>query len=226
MRVTGGVDAEALAVRMAQVRDAAQGLAGRPMMGLRAVAPGTGGLAWLVAFEGPSFLCMDDDLRPAVSLARVQDVAQASIAAEVVEEALDAGALRALAPVVAALDAWRHDVPAAAEALDRASAHAAALADWRDAPERVVASLVQLDAAVAMQERAHAAYATFVGVTEPLVERQDQLDPGLVAALTAVEQAAAAAGLGSSLGTMLGQGMGGIAEAADEMAASHLTPLR
>ena len=37
---------------------------------------------------------------------------------------------------------------------------------------------------------------------------------------------AAAAGLGISLGTTLGQGMGGIAEAADEMAAAHITPLR
>lgn len=224
--MTGGVDAHALAARMADARDAAEALAGRPMIGLRAVAPGTGGLAWLVAFDGPAFLCLDEALRPAEALARVRDVAQASLAAEVVEEMVDADALRALAPAAAALDAWRAEIPAAAEALGRAAAHASALAGWRDAPERVVASLVEIDAAVTMQERAHAAYATFVGVTEPLVERQDQLDAGLLNALAAVEQAAGAAGLGGSLAKMMGQGMGGIAEAADEMAASHLTPLR
>lgn len=224
--MTGGFDPQALAARMGDARDAAEAVAGRRMMGLRAVAPGTGGLAWLVAFEGPAFLCLDEQLRPAESLARVRDVAQASLAAEVVEEMVDADALRALAPATAALDAWRADLPAAVEALDRAAAHAGALADWRDAPERIVASLVELDAAVAMQERAHAAYATFVGVTEPLVERQDQLDAQLLVALTAVEQAAGAAGLGGSLGKMMGQGMGGLAEAADEMAGGHLTPLR
>lgn len=224
--MTGGFDAQALAARMAQARDAAEALAGRPMMGLRAVEPGTGGPCWLVAFDGPAFLCLDDQLRPAQALARVRDVAQASLAAEVVEEMVDAHALRALAPATDALEAWRGDIPAAVEALERSAGQAVALAEWRDAPERVVASLVQLDAAVAMQERAHAAYATFVGVTEPLVERQDELDARLLAALTAVEQAAAAAGLGASLGTMMGQGMGAIAEAADEMAAGHLTPLR
>lgn len=224
--MTGGFDAAVLAERMEQARDAAEALAGRPMMGLRAVAPGTGGLTWLVAFDGPVFLCLDDHLRPVESLARVRDVAQASLAAEVVEEMLDADALRALVPATEALDAWRGDMPAAVDALHRAATHAGALAAWRDAPERVVASLVEIDAAVAMQERAHAAYATFVGVTEPLVERQDELDTGLIAALTAVEQAADAAGLGGSLGKMMGQGMGGIADAADEMAAGHLTPLR
>lgn len=224
--MTGGFDAQALASRMAQARDAAEALAGRPMMGLRAVAPGTGGMFWLVAFAGPEFLCLDDHLRAVRARARLRDVAQASLAAEVVEEMVDADALRALLPATQALDAWRGDMPSAVQALDRAAAHALALAAWRDAPERVVASLVQLDAAVAMQERAHAAYATFVGVTEPLVERQDQLDARLLAALTAVEQAAGAAGLGGSLGKMMGQGMGGIAEAADEMAGSHLTPLR
>jgi hypothetical protein len=129
-------------------------------------------------------------------------------------------------PATAALQEWRGELAAAVEALERAAGNATALADWREAPERVIASLVALDAAVALQERAHAAYATFVGVTEPLVERQDQLDSRLLAGLSAVEQAAAAAGLGASLGKLMGQGMGGIAEAADEMAASHLTPLR
>jgi hypothetical protein len=61
-----------------------------------------------------------------------------------------------------------------------------------------------------IQGRAHAAYATFASVTEPLVQRQDELPATLLSALVAVEQAASAAGLGASLGGMLGEGMGGI----------------
>ena len=95
----------------------------------------------------------------------------------------------------------------------------------RKEAERIVASLVAMDAAVGMQERAHAAYATFVGVTEPLVSRQDELDRELLAALASLEQAAGQAGLGASLGKVVGEGMGAIVEAADELAAAHLTPL-
>ena len=89
-----------------------------------------------------------------------------------------------------------------------------------------MASLVDIDAAVLIQARAHSAYATFAGVTEPLVARQQELAPELLAALVAVEQAASDAGLGMALGKVLGEGMPGIVEAADEMAAAHITPLR
>jgi hypothetical protein len=224
--MSGPFDIDALAAEMAAARDAAEALAARPMAGLRAVRPGTGGLAWLVAFEGPAFLCLGADLRPVGSLARVRDVAQASLAAEVVEDMVDADALRALRPHVDVLAPWRADMPAAVDALGRAAGAAEDLAEWRDAPERIVASLVAMDAAVGMQERAHAAYATFVGVTEPLVSRQDELDRELLAALASLEQAAGEAGLGASLGKVVGEGMGAIVEAADELAAAHLTPLR
>ena len=62
---------------MTAARDVAQHLAGRPMAGLRAVRPGTGGVAWMVAFGGPAFLCLDESLQPVDDLARVRDVAQA-----------------------------------------------------------------------------------------------------------------------------------------------------
>lgn len=224
--MSGQFDVDALAAGMAAARDAAESLAGQSMAGLRAVRPGTGGLAWLVAFEGPAFLCLDTDLRPVGSLARVRDVAQASLAAEVVEDMVNADALRALRAHVEVLAPWRADMPAAVDALGRAAGAAEDLAEWRDAPERIVASLVAMDAAVGMQERAHAAYATFVGVTEPLVSRQDELDRELLAALASLEQAAGEAGLGASLGKVMGEGMGAIVEAADELAAAHLTPLR
>ena len=54
----------------------------------------------------------------------------------------------------------------------------------------------------------------------------DDLDRELLAALASLEQAAGQAGLGASLGKVVGEGMGAIVEAADELAAAHLTPLR
>jgi archaellum biogenesis protein FlaJ (TadC family) len=100
------------------------------------------------------------------------------------------------------------------------------LADWREDPLRVIASLVALDDAIARQDRARAAYASFVGATEPLVAKQDELAPDFVRALGAVESAAAAAGLADALGGVVAAGMDAIEEGADEMTAAHITPLR
>ncbi len=224
--MTGPAPALGMDDRAAAARDAAQALAGRPPLALRAVAPGTGGTAWMAGFGDARFLCLDEDLQPVTSLTRVQDIAQTAVATEVVEERLDGSALRALRGPVEVLAARGWDLPTAVEALGRAVGAAEDLAAWREDPEREVASLVAMDAAIGIQQRAHAAYATFAALTEPLVQRQDELDTDLLAALVAVEQAAADAGLGASLGAMLGEGMGGIAEAADEVARGHLTPLR
>lgn len=211
---------------MGAARDAAEAVAGMPMAGLRAVRPGTGGRAWMVAFDGPRFLCLDDSLEPVADLARARDVAQALLAAEVVDEMVDAAALRAVRAHVEAMAPFEADLPSAVPALRRAADACDELATWRDQPDRIVACLVDIDAAVLIQARAHSAYATFAGLTEPLVARQHELAPELLAALVAVEQAAGDAGLGASLGTVLGEGMPGIVEAADEMAAAHITPLR
>ncbi len=224
--MSGGVDVLGLKAAMEAAADAAEGVAGRPMLGLRPVRPGTAGLAWLVAFTGPAFLCMDESLRPEESLARVRDVAQANLASEVVDEMVDADALRALRAHVDVLAGATQDIPAAVDALSRCVDASEALAQWGEAPDRIIASLVALDEAVLIQARAHAAYATFASVTEPLVQRQDELPATLISALVAVEQAASAAGVGASLGGMLGEGMSGIVEAADEMARGHITPLR
>ena len=224
--MSGDLDIARMEGDMMAAREAAVGVAGVPMLGLRAVRPGTGGRAWLVALEGPAFLCLDDALDPEPSLARFRDVAQAGLAAELVDDAVDSAALRAFRAPADAMGAWADDLPAAVEALGRAADAADALADWRDDPRRIIASLVDLDEAAAIQERAHAAYATFAGVTEPLVQRQDSLDAALLAALVEVERAADAAGLGASLGKMIAEAMPGIVEAADEMARAHVTPLR
>ena len=224
--MSGAADGQGLKVAMEAAADAAEGVAGRPMLGLRPVRPGTGGLSWLVAFTGPAFLCMGESLRPEESLARVRDVAQANLASEVIDEMVDSDVLRALRPHVDVLAGAAQGMPAAVDALRRCVDASEALAQWSDAPERIIAPLVARDEAVLIQGRAHAAYATFASVTEPLVQRQDELPATLLSALVAVEQAASAAGLGASLGGMLGEGMGGIVRAADEMARGHLTPLR
>jgi hypothetical protein len=231
--VTGGIDIAALERDMTQAAAAAERLCGRPALGLRVVDSGTGGRMWLVAYEGPRFAVLDARLAPVELLARVRDVAQAGVASELVEDAVDAALLRAVRPEAEVLGrvAISAEDPlgvqdAAMDALMRAVHAAERLADWRDAPARIVASLVALDEAAVLQGRAHAAYATFAALTEPLVQRQADLRPDVLAALVGVEQAAAAAGLGAPLAAMIGESMGGIAEAADEMARAHITPLR
>ena len=224
--MSGDLDIARMEGDMMAAREAAVGVGGVPMLGLRAVRPGAGGRAWLVALEGPAFLCLDDALDPEPSLTRFRDVAQAGLAAELVDDAVDAAALRAFRAPAGAMAAWVGDMPAAVEALGRAAAAADELATWREDPRRIIASLIDLDEAAAIQERAHAAYATFAGLTEPLVERQDSLEPSLLQALIEVERAADAAGLGASLGKMLAEAMPGIVEAADEMARAHVTPLQ
>ncbi|MBM3633696.1 MAG: hypothetical protein FJW99_00125 [Actinobacteria bacterium] len=223
--MSGDLDTARMEGEMMAAREAAVGVAGVPMLGLRAVQPGTGARAWLVALEGPAFLCLDDALDPEPSLARFRDVVQAGLAAELADDAVSADALRAFRAPADAMATWGGDLPAAVEALGRAADAADELAAWREDPRRIIASLVDVDEAAAVQQRAHAAYATFAGLTEPLVERQDSLDPALLQALVDVERAADAAGLGASLGKMLAEAMPGIIEAADEMARAHVTPL-
>lgn len=223
--MSGDLDIARMEGDMMAAREAAVGVAGVPMLGLRAVQPGAGGRAWLVALEGPAFLCLDDALDPEASITRFRDVAQAGLAAELADDAVNADALRAFRAPADAMAAWAGEMPAAVEALGRAADAADELAAWRDDPRRIIASLTDLDEAAAVQERAHAGYATFATLTEPLVERQDSLDPALLQALIDVERAADAAGLGASLGKMLAEAMPGIIEAADEMARAHVTPL-
>ena len=132
--MSGELDIARMEGDMMAAREAAVAVAGVPMLGLRAVQPGTGGRAWLIALEGPAFLCLDDALDPEPTRARVLDVAQAGLAAELADEAVDATALRAFRAPAAAMDAWGADLPAAVAALGRAAEEADALAAWREDP--------------------------------------------------------------------------------------------
>ncbi len=205
---------------------AAIAVAGMDPLGLRPVEPGTGGRGYVVAFDGPAFLCLNTDLKPERSAARADELARAVLLVESAEVLLDPVALRALAPAAEALAPWEADLTMALDALSRAGEAALHLAEWREDHLRAVASLVALDDAIGRQGRARGAYAAFVGATETLVARQESLDPAMVRALAAAESAAAAAGLADSLGGVLAASMGSIEEGAAEMMAAHLTPLR
>jgi len=210
---------------LAAARDVGQAMASREALGLRAVEPGTGGRSYVVAFDGPSFLCLDGSFGAERSLVRVRAVAHASLVVEHAEALIDPTALRAVGSTSVRLEPWQDEVPAAVAALRRAAVAADDLAEWREDPLRAVASLPALDDALIRHERLRGAYAAFVQATDPLVERQDSLDVGLLQALTEIESIADTAGLGASLAGFLAQSMQAIGEGADEMVAAILTPL-
>ena len=150
--------------------------------------------SYLCAFEGPAFLCLDDRLAAERDPRRVREAASASLLWEQVESLVDAPSLRDLAAAIGRLLAQGGDPPEVAESLEVVAARALDLARWRDDPARAVASVPGLDRATALQERLVGAYRRFLRASEPLVEVQDRLDPGLVDALRDVEQRAGPAG--------------------------------
>jgi hypothetical protein len=221
-----GEAVDRLVRELSAAAEAAAGIAGTAPGGARIVEPGPDGRWYLVALEGPAFLCLRNDLEPEQSLARVDEVARACLLLESAEALIDPVALRAMAPAAAALEPWRGEMQVACDAFTRAAERAAQLADWAEDPQRAVASLVALDDAIGRQDGARAAYASFVGATDPLVARQSSLDAELVRVLGAAENAAAAAGLADALSGVLAAGIEAIGEGAAEMTALHVTPLQ
>lgn len=210
---------------LAAARDAAQAITDRQALGLRAVEPGTGGRSYVVAFDGPGFVCLNEVCEPEPSLVRMRSVAHACLVVEHAEVLLDPAALRAVGPTAVRLEPWEGELHTAVAALHRAAVAADDLADWRDDPLRAIASLPALDDALIRHERVRGAYAAFVKATDQLVERQDSLGADLLQVLTEVEAVAGRAGLGASLAGVLAQSMDRLAEGADEMVGASLTPL-
>ena len=220
----GVADADRLLSDLGRAHAAAAAFAGAEPLGIRAVewAPGTRG--YLCAYEGPAFLCLGADLRPARAAEAVRDIAGAGLLWEHLEGLVDADALEELARTIA-ICLLRDDLPEpVGDALDAVARRAGALAEWRRRPERALASLVDLDAGTALQERVHAAWALFVRASDPLVDRQDSLHPDLVAALRAVEQAAGAARAPQRLADLIGRAIEDAAEGADQVLRAHLVP--
>lgn len=206
-------------------RDAAAELAGRPPLGLRAVEVVEGRRSYLCAFEGPAFLCLTSGLRPEPDARRAHEAASASLLWEHLESAVDAEALRDLASAIGRLLALSADPPDVAATLEVVAARALRLAAWRDESLRAVASLPAADQASLLQDRLAGAYARFQRASEPLVEVQDELPGGIVAALRDVEESAARAGAGERLVDRLRLAMPECEDGAAQMLGAHLTRL-
>jgi hypothetical protein len=222
--VVDEVAAERLLADLEGARHAAETIAGRAPVGLRAVEPAAGRRSYLCAFDGPGFLCLDAALAPETAVRRAREVAVAGLLCEVAEEIVDAEALRGLAAAAGRLLAVEAEGDVA-EALGGTAEAALALAAWREAPERALASLPELDAAGRRHERLREAYTAFVTATAPLVEAQDALSDEHVAALRAMEEAAGRAGLAEGLVPQLGAAVPSCDHGADEILSAHLTSL-
>jgi hypothetical protein len=215
--------AEQIAEELAQAHAAAESVARRAPLGLRAVDPGQG--RWyLCAFDGPAFLCLTAALEPETSARRIRDVAAAGLLAERREQYVDPDRLRALAAAASRVVARGEEDTVTIEALVNLAHEALDLAGWADAPERAVAALVDLDEAARRHERVRSIYGRFVSATDSLVAVQDTLDADRMAALRAVEEAAGEAEIGESLAHRLGAAMEDCDAAAAEVVAAHLTP--
>lgn len=223
------MDEDATTARLVAELGAAHGAAvavtGREPLGVRAVEPVAGARAYLCAFDGPGFLCLDGRLAAQRDARRVREVAMAGLLWEYVELFVDPDALEALTGAIGQLLALGGDPREVIDTLERVAARSLELAGWRTLPERAVASLPATDDAVLLQGRLHAAYSLFVRASEPLVDVQDTLSAELVAALRAVEQAAGMARVSERLAEMLGGAMGECSDGADEIVALHITPL-
>ena len=211
---------------LVRARDAAAGIAGAPPLGVRAVEPAPGRRSYLVAFDGPAFLCLRADLQPEDDLRAAREAASASLLWEQVETLVDAEALRGLAAAVGRLLALGEDPHGILPVLETVAARALELAAWRYAPVRAVASLPDLDAAVALHGRLAGAYARFMRVSEPLVSDQESLSAELLDGLRSLEQSAGWAGAAERLADRIAAALPVAEELADEVVAAHVTRLR
>jgi hypothetical protein len=196
-----------LVERLGAARDAAAAVAGEAPLGVREVEPAAGRRAYLAAFPGPAFLCLDDRLAPESDRRRAREAASASLLWEHVEAIVDPDALRDLASAIGRLLALGGDPPEVTGPLETVGARALELAAWREDPMRAVASVPDIDAGAAIQDRLHGAYTRFMRASDPLVAVQDTLPDGLVAALRDVEEAAARAGAADRLADRLAAAM-------------------
>jgi hypothetical protein len=217
---------EELVARLRAARDAATALGGEPPLGVREVEPAAGRRAYLAAFPGPAFLCLDEALRPEADARRAREAASASLLWEHVEAMLDPEALRDLASAIGRLLALGGDPPEVTGPLETVATRALELAAWREDPLRAVASLPDIDRGAAVQDRLHGAYARFMRASDPLVKVQDTLPEALVGALRDVEEAAGRAGAGDRLADRLAAAMAECEEGAEQILAAAVRGAR
>jgi hypothetical protein len=216
---------ETLARELTDASAAASALVGGEVIGLRAVEPAPGRRWYLCALDGPSFVCLRRDLTPERRAAQVREVAAGSLLVERAEALIDSAELRYLAGAAGRLLAAAGDPGDVEESIERVAQRALELGGWREAAQREVASVAALDTAVALHEAFTKAYGEFVSRSQPLAERQDELEPEVVSALRVFEEAAGRAGVGEPLATRLGATLDDCDEGAQEVLAAHLLPL-
>lgn len=216
----------ALVDDLSRARDAAARVAGRDPLGVRAVETSPGRRGYVVAFEGPAFLCLTGDLAPEDDPRRARETASAGLLWEHLETLVDADALRELAQAIGRALARDSEPREVSETLAVVATRALEAAAWRELPERALASLPAIDDAVALNERLVGAYARFVRASEPLAMAQDTLPPERVQALREVEEAAGRAGAAQRLAEGLAGAMPDCADGAAQMIAAHVTRLR
>jgi hypothetical protein len=214
----------ALVADLEGAAQAAAAVAGRDPIGVRAVEPSAGERWYLCAFEGPAFLCLDRDHTPEGIRRRAQHAAGCALLVEHAESLLDAAELDLTAGVAGRVGAVLDD-DAVAEALGALGTGVATLSAWRTEPERAIASLPALEAAIRLHDVARAGYERFIEVSEPLVAIQDTLPEDVVAGLRDLEEAAHRAGLVRSLAVAVSEAIAVIDAGTREILELHLTPL-
>ena len=217
--------AEALLGQLTAAQSAAEQITGTSPLGIRAVEITPGDRAYLCAYDGPAFLCIGPDLRPLDSVRRVEQVATASLVWEQLEAMLDADRLRDLVAAAARVLAVASEPVEMTESVQAVAEAALVVAEWRDQPQRALASLPEIDVVSGRHERVFRAYERFVASTEDLVAQQDALDADLVAALRGFEEAAGRASVAERLAPRLGPVIEACHGASGEITSSHLTPL-
>ncbi len=217
--------ADRLLADLQRAHHEAAALAGHEPLGVRVVERVPDQREYLVAFDGPSFLCLDPELGAERRAHVVREAASASILWERVEEEVDATRLRGLAAAAGRVLAIGMSDDEIGGTLQLVAQRALDLAAWRERPERAVATLTEADVAIQGQEALHRAYGAFVARSEPLVERQDELPGDLVDALRAFEESAGAAGAGRRLADALAEALPACHEQAEQIVSFHLTPL-
>lgn len=217
--------AAALLADLQHAYHAAASVADREPLGVRAVEWAPGSRGYLCAFEDGRFLCLDEGLAPVSATHRLREIAGTGLLWEQLEEVVDPERYERLASAIGRLLATADEPRAVVAALAQVAERAAEMSAWRTDPARNLASLVALDEATALHDRLHAAYGNYLHASEPLVERQDELDGDLVARLRDVEQAAGWAGLHERLADTMARAMAGASDGADQVLAAHLTPL-
>ena len=217
-------DLEALATCLGEAVAVAGALGTRKPLGVRAIEVAEGQRAYLVAFDGPRFLAVNQDMAPISTPATIRMIASAALLVERAEDEIDVASLHALAKAGGRLIAGGELEGVLGDAVHAVAEAALRLGAWRGAPGRVVASLPEIDQAALLHERLRGCWASFTRLSGPLAEHQDDLSASLVAGLSDLEACAAACAANVPLTGRLTEWLDDCNDGADQILASYMLP--